>query len=101
MDLLLIFFLLGLVLQGLKVLVNHLLAGVNDFEEDILHRSTGIEHVNLLSVPSLGQKHIERNHIRSTSGKGIQSTEVLVHSTANPEPKGKEVFMAVPIHQSA
>lgn len=69
MDLILMFFLLALLLQGIKVFVNYLLAGSQDFKEAILTRSTEMEYVNLLSIPSSRKETGNSNFIKATSEK--------------------------------
>jgi len=85
MDLLLMFFLLALLLQGIKALVNYLLNSSEHFNETILSGSSEQESVNLLSIPVTPEKQDEK----------------VPTPVYDNKPRGKEVFLPTPFHQSA
>lgn len=92
MDLLLMFFILALLLQGIKALVNYLLDRSEDFNETILSRSSEQEYVNLLSIP-VGQENRDKEVVPAVNDFNTRGLD--------GKPKGKEVFMQNSLHQSA
>ena len=102
MDLMLWFFLLGLILQGIKFLFNFLTDRYENGEESIFSIPE-MEHQNLLSFSRKNADQQTKNrsqiHLRS-------KPEGLAYVSVNPsskvvEAEGKEIFMHQSFDQSA